>query len=110
MAVSAEVYSQVYHHTQYVSVLSQGMVENRKCRDVLFLLFFVAYWVGMFVVCGIAFREGEHCAKTGSSTATCIYVAPLMLALSISSGCTVLQWHLLHQHSCSWAHQYCMAA
>lgn len=35
------------------------MVENRKCRDVLFLLFFIAYWAGMFVVCGIAFREGK---------------------------------------------------
>lgn len=37
----------------------QGMVENRKCRDVLFLLFFIAYWAGMFVVCGIAFQEGK---------------------------------------------------
>lgn len=37
----------------------QGMVENRRCRDVLFLLFFVAYWAGMFVVCGIAFQEGK---------------------------------------------------
>jgi hypothetical protein len=36
------------------------MVENRKCRDVFFLLVFVAYWVGMFVVCGIAFQSGEH--------------------------------------------------
>jgi hypothetical protein len=37
----------------------QGMVENRRCRDVLFLLLFIAYWAGMFVVCGIAFQEGE---------------------------------------------------
>jgi hypothetical protein len=37
----------------------QGMVENRRCRDVLFLLLFIAYWVGMFIVCGIAFQSGE---------------------------------------------------
>jgi hypothetical protein len=36
----------------------QGIVENRKCRDVLFALLFIAYWVGMFVVGGIAFQEG----------------------------------------------------
>jgi hypothetical protein len=71
----------------------QGMVENRKCRDVLFLLFFVAYWVGMFVVCGIAFREGEHCphercAKTGSSTVESTYGALIMLAPSTGSGCS----------------------
>jgi choline transporter-like protein 2/4/5 len=35
------------------------MVENRRCRDVLFLLLFVAYWVGMFIVCGIAFQSGQ---------------------------------------------------
>jgi hypothetical protein len=62
------------------------MVENRKCRDVLFLLFFVAYWVGMFVVCGIAFREGEQ-----TPIVDCMYGAPLILALSISSGCIMLQ-------------------
>jgi hypothetical protein len=40
-------------------VCFQGMVENRRCRDVLFLLLFVAYWVGMFIVCGIAFQSGQ---------------------------------------------------
>ncbi|KAI8472764.1 MAG: plasma-membrane choline transporter-domain-containing protein [Monoraphidium minutum] len=35
------------------------MVEDRKCRDVLFLLAFAAYWAGMFVVAGIAFKEGD---------------------------------------------------
>jgi hypothetical protein len=37
------------------------MVENRKCRDVLFLLVFAAYWAGMFVVAGIAFQQGDWC-------------------------------------------------
>jgi choline transporter-like protein 2/4/5 len=45
------------------------MVENRRCRDVLFLLFFVAYWAGMFVVCGIAFQEGEGCSMANAAPA-----------------------------------------
>jgi len=47
------------------------MVEQRKCRDLLFLILFIAYWAGMFVVCGIAFQSGEHCSqwdRTPSST------------------------------------------
>ncbi|GBF99304.1 choline transporter-like [Raphidocelis subcapitata] len=37
----------------------EGLVEERRCRDVLFLLVFGAYLVGMFVVAGIAFKEGD---------------------------------------------------
>ncbi|GFR50844.1 hypothetical protein Agub_g13116 [Astrephomene gubernaculifera] len=37
----------------------EGLVINRKCRDVLCLLFFGAFWVGMFIICGIAFRDGQ---------------------------------------------------
>jgi len=37
----------------------QGMNAQRRCRDVLFLLLFAAFWVGMFIVCGIAFRSGD---------------------------------------------------
>ncbi|CAG9467592.1 unnamed protein product [Pedinophyceae sp. YPF-701] len=33
--------------------------ENRRCTDILFLIIFIAWWVGMFVVCGIAFQRGE---------------------------------------------------
>eukprot|EP00882_Tetradesmus_deserticola_P009818 GHRQ01010375.1.p1 GENE.GHRQ01010375.1~~GHRQ01010375.1.p1 ORF type:complete len:167 (+),score=9.03 GHRQ01010375.1:733-1233(+) len=44
----------------------QGMVENRSCRDVLFLLLFIAYWAGMFVVCGIAFQSGEGALHIGA--------------------------------------------
>ena len=36
------------------------MVEDRSCRDVLFLLLFAAYWAGMLYVAGIAFREGAR--------------------------------------------------
>lgn len=32
---------------------------HRKCRDVLCLLFFIAYWAGMFVVCGLAYTQGD---------------------------------------------------
>jgi hypothetical protein len=42
----------------------QGVVGNRGCRDVLFLLLFIGYWAGMFVVCGIAFQQGEAAAVT----------------------------------------------
>ncbi len=34
------------------------MVKDRKCRDVLCLLFFLAFWAGMFVVCGFAAKNG----------------------------------------------------
>lgn len=38
---------------------SKGVYEDRKCRDVLFLLLFLAFWAGMFIVCGLAFRDGD---------------------------------------------------
>ena len=31
----------------------------RRCRDVLFLVVFVAFWVGMLVVGGMGFAEGD---------------------------------------------------
>ncbi|PNH05032.1 Choline transporter-like protein 2, partial [Tetrabaena socialis] len=37
----------------------QGLVINRRCRDILCLLLFIVFWAGMFVICGIAFKEGE---------------------------------------------------
>jgi hypothetical protein len=37
----------------------QGPIDKRSCRDVLFLIVFIAYWVGMFVVAGIAFANGN---------------------------------------------------
>eukprot|EP00854_Cymbomonas_tetramitiformis_P022377 gene22377-26998_t len=33
--------------------------ENRKCRDVLFLLVFIAFWFGMFAVASVAWSEGD---------------------------------------------------
>ena len=35
------------------------MNASRRCRDVLFLLLFIGFWVGMFIVCGIAFKRGD---------------------------------------------------
>jgi len=32
--------------------------ENRKMTDVLFLILYGGFWVGMFVVCGVAFSRG----------------------------------------------------
>ncbi len=51
-----------------VRLADQGMVEEgRTCRDVLFLLLFIAYWAGMFVVCGFAFQKGEGRQKVAGS-------------------------------------------
>eukprot|EP00798_Chlamydomonas_sp_ICE-L_P019125 gene19127-25732_t len=36
-----------------------GMARKRKCRDVLCLLLFLAFWGGMFVVCAIAIDQGD---------------------------------------------------
>lgn len=54
----------------------QGMVQKRRCRDVLFLLIFIAYWVGMFVVCAIAFQAGgsTHAAEVTGWCPVCILV------------------------------------
>ncbi len=35
---------------------------HRRCRDVLCLLFFIAFWAGMFVICGVAFKNGGAAA------------------------------------------------
>lgn len=40
--------------------MPQGMVVNRGCRDVIWLLLFIVFWVGMFIICGIAARDGEE--------------------------------------------------
>eukprot|EP00741_Cyanophora_paradoxa_P015466 tig00020892_g14929.t1 len=33
--------------------------ENRRCRDVLWLVLFIAFWIGMWVVAGFAFNKGD---------------------------------------------------
>eukprot|EP00899_Mesostigma_viride_P009104 jgi/Mesvir1/18195/Mv09481-RA.1 len=33
--------------------------ENRKCQDILFLLLFIAFWVGMIAVAATAIKEGN---------------------------------------------------
>lgn len=38
---------------------SEGVVVQRKCRDILCLLLFIVFWAGMFVVCGIAYQSGN---------------------------------------------------
>ena len=36
-----------------------GPVGPRRCRDVIFLIIFFLYWVGMFLVAGLAFTSGD---------------------------------------------------
>ena len=38
----------------------QGIVQQRRCRDVLWLLLFMAFWIGMFVVCGVGLSKGKE--------------------------------------------------
>eukprot|EP00164_Ancoracysta_twista_P009652 GFYU01014362.1.p1 GENE.GFYU01014362.1~~GFYU01014362.1.p1 ORF type:complete len:634 (+),score=225.77 GFYU01014362.1:114-2015(+) len=33
--------------------------EQRKCTDVLFLILFIAFWIGMFAVAGVGFSKGN---------------------------------------------------
>jgi hypothetical protein len=49
---------------QYVAVNAKvskqfGPAKNRKCRDVIFLILFLAFWVGMIVVAVTAFNNGD---------------------------------------------------
>lgn len=36
-----------------------GPTQNRKCQDVLFLILFALFWVGMIVIGGIAIKQGN---------------------------------------------------
>ncbi len=36
-----------------------GPVKKRKCRDVIFLILFLLYWVGMFIVASSAAQNGD---------------------------------------------------
>jgi hypothetical protein len=54
---------------------------------VLFLLFFIAYWAGMFVVCGIAFREGEwHSNQSFRGPETLTYLLAVNKSCRLSQG------------------------
>ena len=36
-----------------------GVVHRRICRDIIFLIIFAAYWIGMFIVCTTAIKNGD---------------------------------------------------
>jgi hypothetical protein len=36
-----------------------GPIQNRKCRDVFFLLLFIAYLIGMFIITWKAVQTGD---------------------------------------------------
>ncbi|KAL0045810.1 hypothetical protein WJX82_005374 [Trebouxia sp. C0006] len=40
-------------------MISQRIAENRRCRDVLFLLFFLGFWIGMVILAGFAWSKGN---------------------------------------------------
>ena len=35
------------------------IASNRKCTDVLCLLFFVVFWLGMIVIAGVGYSTGQ---------------------------------------------------
>jgi hypothetical protein len=49
------------------------MVIERKCRDVLCSLFFLCFWAGMFVILGLAVRDGECWFQVHKSIATVLW-------------------------------------
>jgi len=36
-----------------------GPQHNRSCKDLIFLLLFVIFWIGMFVVAALAIQNGN---------------------------------------------------
>jgi hypothetical protein len=42
-----------------ITAKRSGIEMNRKCRDVIFLLLFVLYWAGMFVVAQSGISNGD---------------------------------------------------
>jgi hypothetical protein len=36
-----------------------GPTADRECRDVLWFIIFIAFWVGMFIIAGFAFENGQ---------------------------------------------------
>ena len=41
------------------TVLSKGVVERRRFRDLFFLLLYAAFWAGMVYIAVIAFKQGR---------------------------------------------------
>lgn len=39
--------------------LTSGIVQNRGCTDILFLILFVGFWVGMIIIASMAFKTGQ---------------------------------------------------
>jgi hypothetical protein len=33
--------------------------QKRSCRDILFLLLFIVYWIGMFIIANAAIKGGD---------------------------------------------------
>ncbi|KAJ3417562.1 hypothetical protein HDV05_000019 [Chytridiales sp. JEL 0842] len=44
---------------QGAAPLVLGPIDKRKCRDVLFLVIFIAFWIGMFIVANTSFTYGD---------------------------------------------------
>jgi hypothetical protein len=36
-----------------------GIAKNRGCTDIPFLILFIAYWIGMWIVAGVALKSGD---------------------------------------------------
>ena len=38
---------------------SNGPIADRKCRDVVWLILFGLFWIGMFAIAGVGIRKGD---------------------------------------------------
>jgi hypothetical protein len=45
---------------ELVTVTVYGPVKRRRCRDVAFLILFLGFWVGMFIIANVALKYGDY--------------------------------------------------
>ena len=48
-----------YRGEPFDSSLAEGPTEERRCRDCFFLILYIAFWVALIVVAGVAFSNGQ---------------------------------------------------
>lgn len=68
-----------------VQMGGDGIIKhNRKCRDLVFLVIFIAFWVGMIVNSSFAFNQGNplrYIQYEGKPTSSAFFICQLDLLL-----------------------------
>jgi len=39
--------------------LTSGIIQNRGCTDILFLIIFIGFWAGMIIIASLALKSGQ---------------------------------------------------